>query len=77
MNGERERADVWCTAVELMPSELLNLIIHTHTHTHTHTQTQPFYGSLDSVRDNLVSRYQKKHSPTHTYRGLNLIISFQ
>jgi len=28
---------------------------------------EPFYGSLDFVRDNPVSRYQKKHSPTHTY----------
>jgi len=24
----------------------------THIHTHTHTHTQPFYGSLDFVRDN-------------------------
>jgi len=31
--------------------------------------TQPFYGSLDFVGTNQVSRYQKKHSPTHTYRG--------
>jgi len=36
----------------------------THTHTHAHKHTQPFYGSL-----NFVSRYQKKHSPTHTYHG--------
>jgi len=27
-------------------------------------QLQPFYSSLDFIRDN-----QKKHSPTHTYRG--------
>jgi len=27
---------------------------------------QPFYGSLDFVQEN---PYQKKHSPTHTYRG--------
>jgi len=25
---------------------------HTHAHTHTHTHAQPFYGSLDFVRDN-------------------------
>jgi len=25
---------------------------HTHTHTHTHMHTQPFYSSLDFVRDN-------------------------
>jgi len=24
---------------------------HPHTHTHTHTHTQPFYGSLDSIRN--------------------------
>ena len=37
----------------------------------THTHTQPFYCSLDFVRDGTirVSRYQKKHSPTRTYRG--------
>ena len=33
------------------------------------THTQPFYGSLDSVRDNPWSWYQKKCSPIHTYRG--------
>jgi len=32
---------------------------------------QPFYSSLDFVRDNPVSLYQKKHSPIHTYRGHN------
>jgi len=31
--------------------------------THMHTHTQPFYGSLDFFR------YQKKHSPTHTYHS--------
>jgi len=25
---------------------------HTHAHTHTHTHAQPFYGSVDFVRDN-------------------------
>ena len=35
----------------------------------THTHTQPFYGSLDFVRHNLVSQHQKKHSPTHNHRG--------
>jgi len=29
-----------------------------------HTYTQPFYGSLDFVRDNPGDWYQKKHSPT-------------
>ena len=34
---------------------------------------QPFYGSLDFVQDNLREPVpQKKHSPTHTYRGHNL-----
>jgi len=31
---------------------LLNTYLHAHTHTHTHTHTQPFYGSVDFVRDN-------------------------
>jgi len=35
----------------------------------THTITQPFYGSTDFVPDTRVSLYQKKHSPTYTYRG--------
>jgi len=34
---------------------------------HTHN-TQLFYGCLNSGTTR-VSRYQKKHSPTHTYRG--------
>jgi len=38
-------------------------------------QQQPFYGSLDFVWDNRVSRYQKKHWPTHTHRGHQLSIS--
>jgi len=36
--------------------------------------TQPFYSSLDFVRDNPVSRYQKKHSLTHTYCGHQLYL---
>jgi len=27
------------------------------THTHTHTHTQPFYGSVEFVRDNPVIKY--------------------
>jgi len=26
--------------------------MHAHTHTHTHTHTQPFYSSMDFVRNN-------------------------
>jgi len=40
----------------------------THTHTHTHTHTQPFYGPLS--RTTQVGRYQKRHSPTHTWNEL-------
>jgi len=36
---------------------------------HTHTHTQPFYGLWILFRTACVSRYQKKHSPTHTCRG--------
>ena len=43
-----------------------NINIQCYTDTHTHTQL--FYGSLDSGTTR-VSRYQKKHSPTYTYRG--------
>ena len=49
---------------------------HKHTHTHTHTCAQPFYDFPDSVRDNPGGRYQKKHSPTLTYRGQSSIICF-
>jgi len=47
---------------------------HTHAHTHTHTRatharTQPFYSSLDSVRDNPDEPVPEEHSPTHTYPG--------
>jgi len=34
------------------------------TRLHTHTHTQPFNGLLSGTTQ--VSRYQKKHSPTHT-----------
>jgi len=34
-----------------------------------HTQTQLFYGSLVLSEKTWVSQYQKKQSPTHTYRG--------
>ena len=40
---------------------------YTHAQAAQHTHTQPFYS--------LVSRYQKKHSPTHTYRGHHLSAS--
>ena len=43
---------------------------HTDTHTHTHTHTtvlQPALWILSGTTQ--VSWYQKKHSPTHTYRG--------
>jgi len=32
-------------------------------------QLQPFYGSLDIVRDNPCEPVPEKQSPTHTYRG--------
>jgi len=52
----------------------------THVHKHaciharmralTHIHTQPFYGSIRILSGTTrVSWYQKKHSPTHTYRG--------
>jgi len=44
-----------------------------HTHTHPHTHTQPFYGPLSGTTR--VSRYQKKHSPTH-HRHHPIFISF-
>ena len=37
--------------VDLTSCEFL-LVFSLHTHTHTHTETQPFYGSMDFVRDN-------------------------
>ena len=42
-----------------------------HTHTHPHPHIQLFYGSLDFVQTTQVSRYQNKHSPTHTYHSLS------
>ena len=43
-------------------SHCAHVHVHTNTHTHTHTTV---YSSLDFVRDNPVSGYQKKHLPTH------------
>jgi len=55
----------------------IHACMHALTHARTHTHTQLFYGSMDFVRNNLrklvpqetFSQYQKKHSPTYTYRG--------
>ena len=42
----------------------------THAHTHTHTHTHNHFTSLWNLSGTTrVSRYQKKHSPTHTHRG--------
>jgi len=37
-----------------------------HTHTHTHNRFTALWNLSGTTR---VSRYQKKHSPTHTHRG--------
>jgi len=42
--------------------------IRTHTHTHTHTHNH-FTAPWNVSGTTQVSWYQKKHSPTHTYRG--------
>jgi len=47
--GREQRATLHITAVQ-SPS---------------HSHAQPFYGSVDFVRDNPGSRYQKRHSPSH------------
>ena len=39
--------------------------MHEHSSIHTHIHTQPFNGPLSGTT--WVSRYQKKHSPTHTH----------
>jgi len=57
----------WVRFMSILYGLWLNRYFHMHTHTHTHAC--PFYGSLDIVWDNPVSRYQKKHSPTHPCRG--------
>jgi len=50
---------------------------HTHiTYTDTHTHTQPFYGSLDLFGITQVSRYQKKHSSSHSIVVINRPFSF-
>jgi len=42
---------------------------HARMHTHTHTTVLQLWILSGTTR---VSRYQKKHSPTHTYRGHQL-----
>jgi len=41
----------------------------THTHANTHTHTNRFTALWILCGTTRVSRYQKKHSPTHTYCG--------
>jgi len=43
--------------------------LHTHTHTHTHNHFAALWNLSGTTR---VSRYQKKHSPTHSYLTLDL-----
>jgi len=43
-------------------------------HTHTHTNTQPFYGSLNSVRDNLGEPIPEG-TFTHSYLSWSSVIS--
>jgi len=45
---------------------IASISTHTHTHTHTHNRFTAVCILSGTTR---VSRYQKKHSPTHTYRG--------
>jgi len=46
----------------LQPKLLVLLGIFAHTHTHTHTQ--PFYGSVEFVRENPGEPVPEEHSPT-------------
>jgi len=48
--------------------------VHKHTHTHTHNRFTALWILSGTPR---LSQYQKKHSPTHTYRGhLSSLICF-
>jgi len=46
-----------------------------HTHTHTHTHTQPFYGSLDFVRDN-PSELVPEETFTHSHPSWSSVIPY-
>jgi len=50
----------------LLRTQLLYNLPLTHTHTHTHNHFTALWIWSGTTR---VSRYQKKHSPTHTHRG--------
>ena len=51
---------------EVVRQELISYTPHTHTHTHTHNRFTALWILSGTTR---VNRYQKKHSPTRTYRG--------
>jgi len=54
-----------CYSAAYTPCILLRTSKITHTHARTHTHTQPFYGSMDFVRDNLSEPYRRNiHPPT-------------
>jgi len=58
-----------CCFSSLMQYNLFLFILsQTHTHTHDH-----FMAHWILSGTTLVSRYQKEHSPTHTYRGTSFI----
>ena len=59
--------DVSMPYIQVWGNLVQNLVSHhaQWTHTHTMTHTQPFNGLWSGTTR--VGRYQKKHSPTHTY----------
>ena len=50
-------------------AKLVEYKVQTHTHTHTHTHTTILRLSELLSRTTWLIRYQKKHSPTHTYHS--------
>jgi len=68
-----------------MPNQLCSLFlksthnlteqIRMHTHTHTHTHTQPFYGSMDFLRDN-PGEPVPEETFTHSHLSWSTIVPY-
>jgi len=50
-------------------------MVHTHTHTHTHTHPQPFYGSMEFVRDN-PGELMPEETFTHLHLSWSPIVPY-
>ena len=65
IENKKSRCKVSALYCEVLALVYFWINTRTYTHVHTHTHTQPFNDPFSGTTR--ASRYQKKHSPTHTH----------